>query len=106
MMARRNVSIPASLLVTLLIASPLLVPAAAVADCSDVELTAVFIVSGLYPLEPQLEILDVHPLGPITNPSVEETWCGASASAVPMEWFLTSIHLTSAALGILTRPRA
>jgi hypothetical protein len=50
-----------------------LVPALALADCSDGEMTAVFLVSGLYPdLVPQVELLSVAPVGTQTDPDEAE----------------------------------
>ncbi len=58
----------------------LALPVTAIADCSDVELTAVFLVSDIYPLgAPQLTLLDIAAIGPVTNPSEVEMVAAAQA---------------------------
>ncbi len=42
------------------------------AECSPVELTAVFVVDDIYPMEPQLTLLDVALVGPDIGPSQSE----------------------------------
>ena len=64
----------------------LLSPLAASADCSDAELTAVFIVSDIYPLAPHLELLDVAPIGPVTNPSEAEMIAAIQAVQPENNW--------------------
>jgi len=50
----------------------LLVPAVH-ADCSDGEITATFLVSGIYEgASIQIDVVDVVPLGPVTNPNEAE----------------------------------
>jgi hypothetical protein len=52
---------------------PLQSTATAIAGCSEVGLTAVFLVSYIYPLDsPQLYLLDVAAVGPVTSPSEPE----------------------------------
>ena len=47
----------------------LLSPVLSHADCPETEVTAVFKVDNIYPLDLQLELLGIVPVGPITNPS-------------------------------------
>ncbi len=44
----------------------------AFAECSETEHTAVFLVEDIYPIVPELVLLDIAPLGEVTNPSYGE----------------------------------
>jgi hypothetical protein len=60
----------------------LLVSPPARADCSDGEITATFLVSGVYEGSVRIDVLDAVPLGPVTDPS-EAEMIAAIAAVLP-----------------------